>query len=193
MIDLIGSFLLLLILSPLMVTIPIIIFINMGPPILFKQLRTGLKGKPFYLYKFRTMTEKYDEKMNLLPGRLRLTKLGILLRKYSLDELPQLFNVIKGEISLVGPRPLLVEYLPLYTKEQARRHDVKPGITGWAQINGRNAINWDEKFALDLWYIDNHSIYLDLKILVLTFFKVLKKEGIGAENHHSMERYKGKN
>ncbi|MEH7392750.1 sugar transferase [Bacillus sp. JJ1503] len=190
MIDLIGSFLLILILSPLMVSISIMIFINMGSPILFKQVRPGLKGNPFNIYKFRTMKEKFDENGKMLPGDLRLTKTGIVLRKYSLDELPQLFNVIKGDISLVGPRPLLMEYLPLYTKEQARRHDVKPGITGWAQVNGRNTINWDEKFKLDIWYVDNQSIFLDLKIMVTTIIKVIKREGVSAEDHYSMERFK---
>ncbi|WP_438824782.1 sugar transferase [Bacillus sp. JJ1532] len=190
MIDLIGSFLLILILSPLMVSISIMIFINMGSPILFKQVRPGHKGSPFNIYKFRTMKEKFDENGKMLPGNLRLTKTGIVLRKYSLDELPQLFNVIKGDISLVGPRPLLMEYLPLYTKEQARRHDVKPGITGWAQVNGRNTINWDEKFKLDIWYVDNQSIFLDLKIMVTTIIKVIKREGVSAKDHYSMERFK---
>ncbi|QED49185.1 sugar transferase [Cytobacillus dafuensis] len=190
MIDLIVTFLLILIFSPIMVTIAIIIFISMGTPILFKQLRPGLSGKPFYIYKFRTMIEKLDEDGNMLPGQLRLTRLGKWLRNYSLDELPQLFNVIRGDISLVGPRPLLMEYLPLYTKEQARRHEVKPGITGWAQVNGRNSINWEEKFKLDIWYVDNQSISLDLKIMALTIIKVIKKEGVSARDHYSMERFK---
>ncbi len=163
----------------------------MGSPIIFKQTRPGLHGKPFNIYKFRTMIDKRDEYGKMLPGKYRLTKIGVVIRKYSLDELPQLFNVIKGDLSLVGPRPLLPEYLSLYTKEQARRHEVKPGITGWAQINGRNAIDWDKKFELDLWYVNNQSIWLDLKILLLTIKKVIKKDGVSAKEHYSMERYKG--
>jgi sugar transferase EpsL len=190
-VDLFGAILLLLIFSPIMLVVTLLIGINMGSPILFKQTRPGQYGKPFYIYKFRTMVDKRDEKGQMLPGKLRLTKLGIFLRKYSLDELPQLLNVVKGDLSLVGPRPLLMEYLPLYTKEQAKRHEVKPGITGWAQVNGRNSISWDEKFKLDIWYVNNQSIFLDLKILALTVLKVFKKEGIGARNHYSMEHYKG--
>ncbi|PLR84291.1 sugar transferase [Bacillus canaveralius] len=191
MIDLFGSFLLILIFSPVLLIITIMILINMGSPVLFKQFRPGRYGKPFYIYKFRTMIDKRDENGNMLPGKLRLTKLGILLRKYSLDELPQLFNVMRGELSLVGPRPLLMEYLSLYTPEQARRHEVKPGITGWAQVNGRNSINWGEKFKLDIWYVNNQSIWLDLKIMALTLTKVFKKEGVSAKDHYSMERFKG--
>lgn len=191
MIDLAGSCLLILIFSPIMLIITFIIKITIGSPILFKQIRPGLYEKPISIYKFRTMTDKRDVDGNLLPGKMRLTKIGKPLRKYSLDELPQLFNVFKGELSLVGPRPLLMEYLPLYTKEQARRHEVKPGITGWAQINGRNSINWDEKFKLDIWYVDNQSLFLDLKIMVLTLKKVLTKDGVSAIDHYSMERYKG--
>lgn len=163
----------------------------MGHPILFKQIRPGLYGKPISIFKFRTMNDKRDEQGNMLPGKMRLTKLGIFLRKYSLDELPQLFNVLKGELSLVGPRPLLMEYLSIYTEEQARRHEVKPGITGWAQINGRNAINWDEKFKLDIWYVNNLSLALDMKILLLTIIKVVKKDGVSAKEHYSMERFRG--
>lgn len=174
-----------------MLIIGLIIRIRMGSPILFKQIRPGLFGNPFYIYKFRTMIDKKDKDGKMLPGELRLTKLGIFLRKYSLDELPQIFNVIKGDLSLVGPRPLLMEYLQLYTKEQARRHNVKPGITGWAQINGRNLIDWEEKFKLDIWYVQNQSLLLDFKILALTIKKVLKKEGVSAKNHYSMDRYKG--
>ena len=174
-----------------MLLIVLVIRINMGSPVLFKQMRPGLCGKPFYIYKFRTMIDKEDKNGNLLPGKLRLTKLGIFLRKYSLDEIPQLFNVIKGDISLVGPRPLLMEYLPIYSKEQARRHEVKPGITGWAQVNGRNSISWEEKFNLDVWYVNNQSLVLDLKILLLTIKKVFKKEGVSANGHYSMEDFKG--
>ncbi|MFT4412566.1 sugar transferase [Fredinandcohnia humi] len=189
--DCLGACFILLIFSPLMIVIAIIIRINMGSPILFKQTRPGLYGYPFEIFKFRTMIDKRDDLGNILPGKYRLTKIGIFLRKYSLDELPQLFNVIKGDLSLVGPRPLLTEYLTLYTKEQARRHNVKPGITGWAQINGRNAISWDQKFELDLWYVENHTFWLDIKILFLTVKKVIKKDGIGSKEHYSMERYRG--
>ncbi|WP_066314079.1 sugar transferase [Bacillus sp. FJAT-29814] len=191
-IDLVGAVAILVVFSPIILLAATMIQIRMGSPILFKQLRPGLHGKPFYIFKFRTMIEKWDENGKMLPGKYRLTKLGILLRKYSLDELPQLINVIKGELSLVGPRPLLMEYLPLYTKEQARRHDVKPGITGWAQVNGRNAISWEEKFQLDVWYVDHQSLWLDLKILLLTVKKVIKKEGVSAKDHFSMENYRGK-
>ncbi|MEH7249814.1 sugar transferase [Neobacillus niacini] len=190
-IDLLGSSILILAFSPIMLIIAIIIRISMGSPILFKQTRPGLYEKPFYIYKFRTMNEIKDESGNILPGGLRLTKVGIFLRKYSIDELPQLFNVFRGELSLVGPRPLLMEYLPLYTEEQARRHKVKPGITGWAQINGRNSIEWDEKFKLDIWYVNNQSLFLDLKILAITILRVLKRDGISAREHYSMDRYKG--
>ncbi|MBB6284649.1 sugar transferase EpsL [Geobacillus subterraneus] len=158
---------------------------------MFKQQRPGLHGKPFYLYKFRTMMDERDGKGELLPDHVRLTPFGQLLRKYSLDELPQLFNVLKGDISLVGPRPLLMEYLELYTPEQARRHEVKPGITGWAQVNGRNAISWEEKFKLDVWYVDNRTFWLDIKILFLTVIKVLKKEGINQSEYVTMEKFAG--
>ena len=147
--------------------------------------------KPFYLYKFRTMSNRTDEQGNLLSDERRLTAIGAILRKYSLDEFPQLINVIKGDMSLVGPRPLLLEYLPLYTPEQSLRNLVKPGITGWAQINGRNAITWEEKFRCDTWYVKNWSLGLDIKILALTFSKVLKKEGISHQNHVTMEKFKG--
>ncbi|WP_083849188.1 sugar transferase [Bacillus timonensis] len=189
--DLLGALFILFIFSPIIIALSIIIKIKMGSPIIFKQTRPGLHGKPFNIYKFRTMIDKRDEYGKMLPGKYRLTKIGVVIRKYSLDELPQLFNVIKGDLSLVGPRPLLPEYLSLYTKEQARRHEVKPGITGWAQINGRNAIDWDKKFELDLWYVNNQSIWLDLKILLLTIKKVIKKDGVSAKEHYSMERYKG--
>lgn len=190
-IDLLGSFILIIIFMPVLLLVGMMIRVSMGSPILFKQIRPGLHGKPFYIYKFRTMVDKRDENGNMLPGELRLTKIGILLRKYSLDELPQLFNVLKGELSLVGPRPLLMEYLPLYTEEQARRHEVKPGITGWAQVNGRNSISWEEKFYLDVWYVKNQTLSLDLKIMILTLIKVLKREGVNANGNESMEDYKG--
>ncbi len=174
-----------------MVIIAILIYFNMGRPVLFKQQRPGLHGEIFSIYKFRTMTNNRDNEGNLLPNDQRITKLGRFLRKLSLDELPQLFNVLKGDISLVGPRPLLVEYLDHYTPEQARRHDVKPGITGWAQVNGRNAITWEEKFKYDVWYVDNQSILLDLKILFLTVVKVFKREGINSANEQFVEKFKG--
>lgn len=190
--DLIGSSVLVFVFLPILFLIAVAIRINMGSPIIFKQLRPGLYEKPFYIYKFRTMVDKRDSSGNMLPGKLRLTKLGKVLRKYSLDELPQLFNVWKGDLSLVGPRPLLMEYLPIYTKDQARRHEVRPGITGWAQVNGRNAISWEEKFEYDLWYVENKSIWIDLKILLITARKVVIKDGVSAKDHQfSMEHYKG--
>lgn len=191
LVDLLGATTLLFLLSPIVITTAIAIIFNMGPPVIFKQMRPGLRGKPFYIYKFRTMIDKRDENGNMLPGRFRLTKIGKMIRKYSIDELPQLINVIKGDLSLVGPRPLLMEYLDLYTPTQYRRHDVRPGITGWAQINGRNAISWDEKFNLDVWYVEHHSFWLDIKILILTLVKVFKKEGVSATGHYSMEKFKG--
>lgn len=169
----------------------LLVKIKLGSPIIFKQKRPGLYGKPFYVYKFRTMTDEKDENGKLLPDEVRLTKTGKIIRKLSLDELPQLFNVLKGELSLVGPRPLLMEYLPLYTTEQARRHEVKPGITGWAQVNGRNAISWEEKFALDVWYVDNQSFWLDMKILFMTVIKVFKREGISQEGQATIEKFTG--
>ncbi|OOE14582.1 sugar transferase [Fictibacillus arsenicus] len=175
----------------IMGVVAILVKRKLGSPVIFKQQRPGLQAKPFYLYKFRTMTEQRDSLGNLLPDEVRLTAFGQFLRKYSLDELPQLWNVLKGDISLVGPRPLLMSYLELYTKEQMKRHDVKPGITGWAQVNGRNTISWEEKFRLDVWYAQNHSFLLDLKILLLTFKKVFKTEGIKHANHATMPVYKG--
>ncbi len=190
-IDLAISLTLVLILSIIIVVIALLVRLKFGSPILFKQQRPGLNGKPFQLYKFRTMTDKRDSAGQLLPDYERLTSFGRFLRKYSLDELPQLINVIKGELSLVGPRPLLMEYLPLYTKEQAKRHLVKPGITGWAQVNGRNAISWEEKFKLDVWYVDNQAFLLDVKILFLTFWKVVKSEGVNQSANVTMESFKG--
>lgn len=176
--DIFVSIILLILTLPLMILISFLILIFMGKPILFKQQRPGLHGKPFYMLKFRTMNDLKDENGNLLPNEKRLTKLGAILRKLSLDELPQLINVLRGEMSLVGPRPLLMEYLPFYTEEQMRRHEVRPGITGWAQVNGRNLITWEEKFKLDVWYIDNYSFWLDIKILFLTLKKAIKAEGV---------------
>ncbi|MDC2864535.1 sugar transferase [Bacillus sp. BP-3] len=191
--DLLISLFLLLCLSFVILVVAIFVRLKLGSPIIFKQQRPGLYGKPFYLYKFRTMTDEKDNKGNPLSDQVRLTTFGKFLRKYSLDELPQLLNVVKGDISLVGPRPLLMEYLPLYTSEQAKRHHVKPGITGWAQVNGRNAITWEEKFELDVWYVNNQSFLIDMKILFLTLIKVFKSEGINQDGHVTMERFRGIN
>jgi lipopolysaccharide/colanic/teichoic acid biosynthesis glycosyltransferase len=163
----------------------------MGPPAVFAQQRAGLRGKPFVLYKFRTMNDSRDEQGELLPDEARLTEFGQFLRRSSLDELPQLWNVLKGDMSLVGPRPLLTDYVPLYDETQRRRLDVKPGVTGWAQINGRNAIGWNEKFALDVWYVDHCSLGLDLRIIFLTLVKILKREGISAAGEATMPRFTG--
>lgn len=176
---------------PLLLLLALLIRRTMGPPAVFKQERPGYQGKIFTVYKFRTMTEERDEKGELLPDEQRLTRLGTLIRSTSLDELPQLWNVLKGELSLVGPRPLLIEYLPRYSAEQQRRHDVKPGITGWAQVNGRNAISWPEKFAFDVWYVDHWSLTLDLKIIFLTAWKVVRREGISQDGRATMEMFLG--
>jgi len=176
---------------PLLLCIAVLARVTLGKPVLFRQQRPGLHGKPFMMYKFRTMLDARDKQGNLQPDDLRLTRFGRFLRSTSLDELPELYNVVKGEMSLVGPRPLLMEYLPLYTSEQSRRHEVRPGITGWAQVNGRNAISWDEKFKLDVWYVDNQSVWLDMKILWLTFVKVFKREGISQEGQATMEKFTG--
>jgi len=189
--DFIVSLIAIILLSLFIAITAIIVRLKLGSPVIFKQQRPGLHGKPFYVYKFRTMTDKRDAKGELLPDDVRLTKTGKLIRKLSLDELPQLFNVLKGDISLVGPRPLLMEYLPLYSKEQARRHEVKPGITGWAQVNGRNAIGWEEKFDLDVWYVDHQSFWLDIKILFFTVLKVFKSEGINQDGQATIEKFKG--
>lgn len=191
LIDIIGSLIGLAITSPIIVAVSIIIYFTMGKPIFFKQLRPGLNGKPFCIYKFRTMLDLRDEDGKLLPDEKRLTTIGKFLRSTTLDELPEFWNVLKGDMSLVGPRPLLMEYLDRYTPEQSRRHNVKPGMTGWAQVNGRNAISWEEKFKLDIWYVDNWNILLDLKIIFLTILKVLKREGISAEGHITMPEFKG--
>ena len=187
------SLILIIILLPVYLVVSLLIWLNMGRPILFIQKRPGKDEKIFKLYKFRTMTNQKDENGNLLPDEKRLTKLGKFLRSTSLDEIPQLFNVLKGDMSFVGPRPLLVEYLPLYNERQRKRHKVKPGITGWAQVNGRNAISWEERFELDVWYVEHQSFWLDMKILWLTFIKVLKREGISQEGHVTMEKFKGNN
>jgi len=191
LLDIILASLLLILFSPLMALIALAIRVTMGRPILFRQPRIGYRGRVFIIYKFRTMTDERDEQGNLLPDERRLTPFGAWLRSWSLDELPELFNVLKGEMSLVGPRPLLVEYLDRYTPEQFRRHEVKPGITGWAQVNGRNALTWEEKFRLDVWYVDNWTVWLDFKILLLTVLKVLRREGISAPGHTTMPEFKG--
>ena len=189
--DLILSFICLLPLLPVMVVIIFLVRVKIGSPIFFKQKRPGLNGEIFKIYKFRTMTNERDKNGALKPDSARLTKFGKFLRSTSLDELPGLWNVLKGDMSLVGPRPLLVEYLPLYSEKQSRRHEVKPGITGWAQVNGRNAISWDEKFELDVWYVDNQSFWLDIKILWLTVKKVISRDGISQNNHVTMDKFKG--
>lgn len=189
--DVIGAIFLLVLIAPVIVTVALLVRFNLGKPVLFRQQRPGLRAKPFTIYKFRTMTDVHDNQGNLLPDAERLTPLGRFLRSTSLDELPELFNVLKGEMSLVGPRPLLMEYLPYYTPEQARRHEVRPGITGWAQVNGRNDLSWGEKFELDLWYVDHCSLRLDLKILWLTLVKVVKREGVSAEGHVTMPKFTG--
>lgn len=178
-------------LIPGLAAISTLAFVFMGHPILFTQTRPGRHGKPFRMIKFRTMTDVRDADGRLLPDASRLTRFGQFLRATSLDELPELWNVLKGEMSLVGPRPLLMEYLELYTPDQARRHDVRPGITGWAQVNGRNALSWEDKFRLDVWYVENQSLWLDLKILFLTVWKVLSREGVAAEGQATMSRFEG--
>lgn len=189
--DLFVSIVLFAGLFPIFIVVALMVRIKIGSPIIFKQQRPGLYGKPFSLYKLRTMTNEKNEKGELLPDYIRQTSFGEFLRKYSLDEYPQLVNVIKGDISLVGPRPLLMEYLSLYTKEQAMRHNVRPGITGWAQVNGRNSITWEEKFKLDVWYVEHHTFWLDVKILFLTIVKVLKSEGINQPGNATVECFKG--
>lgn len=191
LIDFTTGLVLLVLLLPLLVAIAALIQIWMGSPVLFRQQRPGLHGRPFSLLKFRTMTDARDDEGNLLPDQDRLTPLGRFLRSASLDELPELVNVIKGDMNVVGPRPLLMQYLDRYTPEQMRRHEVKPGITGWAQVNGRNAITWKEKFKLDVWYVDNQSFLLDLKIIGLTFWKIIKREGISQPGHVTAEEFMG--
>ena len=181
----------LIVLAPVMAVIDLIVRVKIGSPVIYRQKRPGLQGNLFTIYKFRTMTNDSDDKGNHLPDEQRLTRLGKFLRKTSLDELPELWNVIKGDISLVGPRPLLVEYLFRYTPEQARRHEVKPGITGWAQVNGRNAITWEEKFKYDVWYVDNRSLLLDIKIIFMTIIKVIKGKDINQPGQATMEEFKG--
>lgn len=190
-IDMLVSLAISIMLFPVFLFIALFVRLTMGNPVLFCQERPGLNGKPFVMYKFRTMKDLRDEKGDLLADKQRLTLIGRILRSTSLDELPELFNVLKGEMSLVGPRPLLMEYLDYYTPEQARRHKVKPGITGWAQVNGRNALTWEEKLELDIWYVDNWTVWLDIKIIFTTISKVLKREGISQEGQATMERFTG--
>lgn len=187
--DLITSTILFLILIPLMALLAISVRLSMGPPVVYRQVRPGLRGRPFSLYKFRTMVPQGDGQVVPAKDKERITPLGRWMRRYSMDELPQLFNVIRGDLSLVGPRPLLMEYLPKYTAEQGRRHDVRPGITGWAQVNGRNLLTWEEKFALDVWYVDNQTFWLDLKILFLTVLKVFRAEGIDRSGDTTMSGF----
>jgi lipopolysaccharide/colanic/teichoic acid biosynthesis glycosyltransferase len=189
--DILAAAFALVLLSPVMFILALLVRSKLGSPVLFCQMRPGLRGKPFAMLKFRTMTDQMDANGDLLPDGERLTSFGRWLRSTSLDELPELWNVLKGDMSLVGPRPLLMEYLPLYSPEQARRHEVRPGITGWAQINGRNAISWEEKFELDVWYVDNRTFWLDIKILWLTVKKVLVRDGISAGGEATMPKFKG--
>ena len=181
----------LVVLSPLISGIAVLVWLTMGRPVLFKQIRAGYRGKPFTLFKFRTMRGDRDAQGRLLPDGDRLSKVGSVLRRFSLDELPQFWNVWKGEMSLVGPRPLLVDYLPRYSPEQARRHEVKPGVTGWAQVNGRNALSWDQRFELDVWYVDHWSLGLDARIIWKTLRKVFHREGISLEGHATMPEFTG--
>ena len=182
-----GLFLML----PIMIIIAVFVFVNLGRPVFFTQVRPGYRGKLFKIYKFRSMNDLVNKKGMQISDIERFTTFGLLMRSSSIDELPSLWNVFIGDMSLVGPRPLLVEYLPLYNKEQARRHDLRPGITGWAQINGRNALSWREKFELDIWYVDNHTFFLDLKILLMTIKKVLFREGIAEKGQVTMSKFTG--
>lgn len=191
LLDLIGASIALLLLSPVMVIVAWQVRRDMGSPVLFRQTRPGLRGRPFQMIKFRTMRDATDANGTMLPDADRLTPLGRFLRASSLDEVPELWNVVRGDMSMVGPRPLLMEYLPLYSPTQARRHEIRPGVTGWAQINGRNALGWDEKFALDVWYVDNRSLWLDMQILGRTIAKVVRRDGISAAGEATMPRFEG--
>lgn len=190
-VDILGAGLGLVIFAPVMLGVALVVRAKLGSPVLFPQQRPGQGGKAFTLYKFRTMLDARDKQGNLLPDEKRLTPLGQFLRRASLDELPELFNVLKGDMSLVGPRPLLMQYLSRYTAEQARRHEVKPGLTGWAQINGRNALSWEDKFKLDVWYVDHRTFWLDIKIILITVWKVLKREGISQDGQATMSIFAG--
>jgi sugar transferase EpsL len=189
--DLAIAVLALIFLAPFLILLASLVRMRLGAPVLYRQLRPGLNNRPFTIYKFRTMTDTRDEDGQLCPDAERLTDFGRFLRSTSLDELPELFNVLKGEMSLVGPRPLLMEYLVRYTPEQARRHETKPGITGWAQVNGRNALTWEEKFGLDVWYVDHSSLWLDLKIMAVTVQKIIQREGISQPGQATVEYFQG--
>jgi lipopolysaccharide/colanic/teichoic acid biosynthesis glycosyltransferase len=189
--DILISIIGLTFLFPIIAITAFLVFLNFGLPILFKQKRPGYKGVPFVMYKFRSMTSGLDKNSNLLPDIQRVTKFGSILRSFSLDELPALWNVLTGDMSLVGPRPLLMEYLPLYSNEQARRHNIKPGITGWAQVNGRNELSWPDRFKLDIWYVDNQSFLLDLKIIIMTLQKVFIREGVVERGQATMSKFTG--
>ena len=189
--DLILTILALIIASPFLILIALLVLAIHGRQILFRQQRPGYKGRPFTIYKFRTMTDRLGPDGGLLTDAARLTPLGRFLRSFSLDELPELFNILRGDMSLVGPRPLLMEYLPLYSPEQMRRHDAVPGLTGWAQVNGRNALTWQDKFKLDVWYVDNWSLWLDVKIIFMTLWKALKREGVTQEGQATTEYFTG--
>ena len=191
--DIIGALCGLLVLGPVMFLLAVLVRVKLGSPVLFRQARPGMAGSAFEMAKFRTMTDAKDASGELLPDADRLTRFGQFLRSSSLDELPELWNVLKGDMSLVGPRPLLMEYLPLYSERQARRHEVRPGITGWAQVNGRNALSWDEKFELDVWYVENRTLWLDIKILFLTVWKVVKRDDISEPGAATMSRFTGSN
>ena len=191
LIDVVASAAGLIVLSPLLIVVWLMVRRRMGSPALFRQIRPGLHGRPFKMIKFRTMRDAMGPDGQPLPDAERLTAFGRWLRATSLDELPELWNVLKGDMSLVGPRPLLMEYVPRYTPEQARRHDVRPGITGWAQVNGRNAVGWDQKFALDVWYVDRHTLWLDVKIIALTLRRIVQRDGISAPGSATMERFEG--
>lgn len=189
--DFLAALFALAVLWPVMLAVALLVFFTMGSPVIFCQQRPGLHGRPFNIYKFRTMSELRDENGILLPDEQRLGKVGRFLRSCSLDELPQLFNVLKGDLSIVGPRPLLMDYLPLYSERQRRRHEVRPGITGWAQVNGRNALSWQERFELDVWYVEHRSFWLDMKIILLTVLKVFKRDGISQEGKATMSKFTG--
>jgi len=189
--DFIISLIALIALSPVILTTAVLIRWKIGSPVVFKQPRPGIDEQPFCVYKFRSMTDERDANGDMLPDDVRLTSFGKLMRKFSLDELPQLWNVLKGDMSFVGPRPLLMEYLSLYDNRQKKRHNVRPGITGWAQVNGRNAISWEQKFEYDVWYVENRSFWLDIKILFMTVMKVFKSEGISQDGQATMTKFKG--
>lgn len=191
LVDLLGAASALVAAAPLLSGVAVVVRLRLGSPVFFRQQRPGLRGKPFELIKFRTMRDALDRDGRPLPDELRLTPLGRLLRSTSLDELPELWNVLRGDMSLVGPRPLLMEYLPLYSSTQSRRHDVRPGLTGWAQVNGRNSLTWEQKFEMDVWYVDHRSMLLDFKIMALTAWKVLRRDGISAEGSATMPAFGG--